>query len=97
MATETITKTKQHTTTAPQYKVLLLNDDYTPMDFVLYVLERFFNKSQTEAEKVMLEAHQKGVSVAGVYPFEIAETKVAQVLDAAKGEGYPLRVTLEAE
>jgi ATP-dependent Clp protease adaptor protein ClpS len=97
MATETITKTKQRTTTAPHYKVLLLNDDYTPMDFVLYVLGRFFNKSQTEAEKVMLEAHQKGVSVAGVYPFEIAETKVAQVLDAAKGEGYPLRVRLEPE
>lgn len=97
MATETITKTKQQTTIAPQYKVLLLNDDYTPMDFVLYVLERFFNKSQAEAEKVMLEAHQKGVSVAGVYPFEIAETKVAQVLDAAKGEGYPLRVRLEPE
>lgn len=94
---QTITQTKQHTTTAPQYKVLLLNDDYTPMDFVLYVLERFFSKSQAEAEVVMMEAHQKGVSVAGVYPFEIAETKVAQVLDAAKGEGYPLRVRLEPE
>jgi ATP-dependent Clp protease adaptor protein ClpS len=97
MATETITKTKQQMTIAPQYKVLLLNDDYTPMDFVLYVLERFFNKSQGEAELVMMEAHQKGVSIAGVYPFEIAETKVAQVLDAAKGEGYPLKVRLEPE
>jgi ATP-dependent Clp protease adaptor protein ClpS len=97
MSTRTITKTKQQMTTAPQYKVLLLNDDYTPMDFVLYVLERFFNKSQSEAERVMLEAHEKGLSVAGVYPFEIAETKVAQVLDAAKGEGYPLRVRLEPE
>jgi ATP-dependent Clp protease adaptor protein ClpS len=97
MATETLTKTKQQTTTPPQYKVLLLNDDYTPMDFVLYVLERFFNKSQTEAEVVMIEAHEKGVSVAGVYPFEIAETKVGQVLEAAKSEGYPLRVRLEAE
>lgn len=95
MATETLTK--QQTTTAPQYKVLLLNDDYTPMDFVLYVLERFFSKSQSEAECVMIEAHEKGVSIAGVYPFEIAETKVAQVLDAAKGEGYPLRVRLEPE
>jgi ATP-dependent Clp protease adaptor protein ClpS len=92
---QTVTQTKQRTKTPPQYKVLLLNDDYTPMDFVLYMLERFFNKSQPEAERVMMEAHQKGVSVAGVYPFEIAETKVAQVLDAAQGEGYPLRVRLE--
>jgi ATP-dependent Clp protease adaptor protein ClpS len=97
MSTKIITKTQQRTKTPPQYKVLLLNDDYTPMDFVLYVLERFFNKSQTEAHKVMLEAHQKGLSVAGVYPFEIAETKVAQVLEVAKGEGYPLRVRLEPE
>jgi ATP-dependent Clp protease adaptor protein ClpS len=95
MSTQTITKTQQRTKTPPQYKVLLLNDDYTPMDFVLYVLKRFFSKSQGEAERVMMEAHQKGRSVAGVYPFEIAETKVAQVLDAAKGEGYPLRVRLE--
>ena len=97
MATDTITKTQQRTKTPPQYKVLLLNDDYTPMDFVLYVLERFFNKSQVEAQQVMLEAHQKGVSIAGVYAFEIAETKVAQVLDTAKTEGYPLRVRLEPE
>jgi ATP-dependent Clp protease adaptor protein ClpS len=97
MSTRTITKTQQRTKTPPHYKVLLLNDDYTPMDFVLHVLGRFFNKSQTEAEIVMVEAHQKGVSIAGVYPFEIAETKVAQVLDAAKGESYPLRVRLEPE
>jgi ATP-dependent Clp protease adaptor protein ClpS len=97
MSTQTITKTKQRTKTPPQYKVLLLNDDYTPMDFVLYVLGRFFNKSQAEAEQVMLEAHQKGVSIAGMYPFEIAETKVSQVLQAAKEAEYPLRVRLEAE
>jgi ATP-dependent Clp protease adaptor protein ClpS len=95
MSTQTITKTKQRTKTPPQYKVLLLNDDYTPIDFVLYVLGRFFNKSQTEAEQVMLEAHQKGVSIAGVYPFEIAETKVSQVLEAAIEAEYPLRVRLE--
>jgi ATP-dependent Clp protease adaptor protein ClpS len=94
---QTVTQTKQRTKTPPQYKVLLLNDDYTPMDFVLYVLERFFNKSQPEAEQVMLEAHQKGVSIAGVYPFEIAETKVSQVSEAAKEAEYPLRVRLEAE
>jgi ATP-dependent Clp protease adaptor protein ClpS len=95
MSTQTITKTQQRTKTPPRYKVLLLNDDYTPMEFVLYVLERFFNKSQTEAEIVMMEAHQKGVSVAGVYPFEIAETKVSQVMRAAKEALYPLRVRLE--
>ncbi|MGL4608132.1 MAG: ATP-dependent Clp protease adapter ClpS [Trueperaceae bacterium] len=92
---QTITKTEQRTKTPPQYKVLLLNDDYTPMDFVLYVLERFFNKSHLDAAHIMMEAHEKGVSVAGVYTFEIAETKIAQVLDAAKSKGYPLRVTLE--
>jgi ATP-dependent Clp protease adaptor protein ClpS len=65
------------------------------MDFVLYILERFFNKSQDEAQRIMLEAHQKGVSIAGVYIYEIAETKVTQVLQAAKEARYPLRVTLE--
>jgi ATP-dependent Clp protease adaptor protein ClpS len=95
MSNQTITKTQQRTKLPPQYKVLLLNDDYTPMEFVVYVLERFFNKSLLEAERVMSEAHEKGVSVAGVYTFEIAETKVNQVLIVAKEEGYPLRVTLE--
>jgi ATP-dependent Clp protease adaptor protein ClpS len=93
---QTLTKPQQQTKTPPQFKVLLLNDDYTPMDFVLYVLARFFSKSQLEAEQIMLEAHQTGVSVAGVYPFEIAETKVTQVLQAAKDAHYPLRVRLEA-
>jgi ATP-dependent Clp protease adaptor protein ClpS len=94
---ETLTKTQQRTKLPPQYKVLLLNDDYTPMDFVLYVLERFFNKSQQEAEVIMLEAHQKGSSVAGIYTFEIAETKVYQVMQAAKEAEYPLQVRLEAD
>ncbi len=92
---QTITKTQQRTKTPPQYKVLLLNDDYTPMEFVLYILERFFNKSQGEAEAIMLEAHEKGVSVAGVYTFEIAETKVYQVTQTAKEAHYPLQVRLE--
>lgn len=92
---QTITKTQQRTKTPPQYKVLLLNDDYTPIDFVLYILERFFTKTQQEAETIMLEAHQKGVSVAGVYTFEIAETKVYQVMQAAKEAQYPLQVRLE--
>jgi ATP-dependent Clp protease adaptor protein ClpS len=97
MSTQTITQTKPSTKTPPQYKVLLLNDDYTPMDFVLYILERFFQKSQSEAQRVMLEAHQKGLSVAGVYPFETAETKVAQVMQTAKEAEYPLRVKFEPE
>jgi ATP-dependent Clp protease adaptor protein ClpS len=94
---QALTQTKQKTKTPPQYKVLLLNDDYTPMDFVLFVLERFFGKSGIEAERVMLEAHQKGLSVAGVYPFEIAETKVYQVMQTAKEAKYPLRVKVEPE
>lgn len=94
---ETLTKTQQRTRLPPQYKVLLLNDDYTPMDFVVYILERYFNKSLLEAEWIMAEAHEKGVSIAGVYTFEIAETKVFQVTQAAKEAQYPLQVRLEAE
>ena len=81
----------------PLYKVILLNDDYTPVDFVLYILRRFFGKSEAEAAQVMLEAHEKGVSIAGVYTFEIAETKTHQVLQMARREGHPLRVELEPE
>jgi ATP-dependent Clp protease adaptor protein ClpS len=92
---ETVTKTQQHTKQPPQYKVLLLNDDYTPMEFVVYVLERYFSKSLPEAELIMSEAHEKGVSIAGVYTFEIAETKVYQVTQAAKEAQYPLHLRLE--
>ena len=81
---------------APQYRVILLNDDYTPVDFVLWVLRRFFRKSEAEAQRVMLEAHERGSSTAGVYPFEVAETKVAQSRRAAQAEGHPLRLALEA-
>lgn len=97
MPSDTLTKPATHTRTPPRYKVLLLNDDYTPVDFVVFVLLRYFRKSEAEAYQVMQEAHIKGVSVAGVYVFEVAETKVAQVIDAAKGEGYPLRLRLEPE
>jgi ATP-dependent Clp protease adaptor protein ClpS len=97
MSTQTITKPQPRTKLPPQYKVLLLNDDYTPMEFVLYILERFFNKSQQEAELIMLEAHEKGISIAGIYTFEIAETKVYQVMQAAKEAQYPLQVRLEAD
>ena len=94
---DTLTQTRSDTRTPPRYKVLLLNDDYTPMDFVVFVLLRYFRKSEAEAYQVMQEAHEKGVSVAGIYTFELAETKVAQVMDAAKKERYPLRLGLEPE
>lgn len=97
MSTETLTKSKQAAATPPKYKVLLLNDDYTPMDFVLYVLKRFFRKSDSEATQIMLEAHKKGLSVAGVYVYEEAETKIHQVIRDAKKEGHPLRLELEPE
>lgn len=97
MSTKTLTKTKQTTDKPPNYKVLLLNDDYTPMDFVLFVLRRFFRKSDTEAMRVMLEAHEKGISVAGIYTFEEAETKIQQVTQTAHKEGYPLKLQLEPE
>ncbi|AWN24196.1 ATP-dependent Clp protease adapter ClpS [Deinococcus irradiatisoli] len=79
------------------YRVLLLNDDYTPMEFVVMVLERYFRKSAGDAEMIMLAVHRKGQGVAGVYTREVAETKVAQVTQHARSEGYPLRVVAEPE
>jgi ATP-dependent Clp protease adaptor protein ClpS len=79
------------------YKVLLLNDDYTPMEFVVHVLERFFHKNQDEAHQIMLHVHRKGVGVCGVYPYEIAETKVTQVIDLARKHQHPLQCTLEKD
>lgn len=97
MSTETLSKTSNKPDEPPRYKVLLLNDDYTPMDFVRYVLQRFFRKSATEAQQIMLEAHHKGLSIAGIYVFEEAETKLHQVLRFAKAQGQPLRLKLEPE
>ena len=82
-------------TRPPPYKVLLLNDDYTPMDFVVDVLTRYFRKSGPEAERVMLAVHQRGRGVAGVYTRDVAETKMAQVTAAARAAGHPLQVTIE--
>ncbi|SMB91680.1 ATP-dependent Clp protease adapter ClpS [Deinococcus hopiensis] len=79
------------------YRVLLLNDDYTPMDFVVYVLERYFRKSEHEAQLIMLAVHHKGQGVAGVYTRDAAETKVAQVTAKARQEGHPLRLVTEPE
>jgi len=77
------------------YKVILLNDDYTPMEFVVHVLERFFSKTRDEATNIMLHVHQKGAGVCGVFSFEIAETKVVQVMDCARENQHPLQCTIE--
>ncbi|MEZ4631319.1 MAG: ATP-dependent Clp protease adapter ClpS [Deinococcales bacterium] len=95
MSTLTRQKTNTQLTEPPMYKVLLLNDDYTPMNFVVQVLQRFFAKSLEEAERIMLEGHERGVALAGVYAFEIAETKVTQVEMVSRQEGYPLKCGLE--
>lgn len=92
-----ITRTRTKTQRPSLYKVLLLNDDYTPMDFVVYVLEHFFNKQREEATRIMLHVHQKGVGVCGVYTYEVAETKVAQVMNFARQHQHPLQCTMEKE
>jgi ATP-dependent Clp protease adaptor protein ClpS len=91
------TKTRTKTQRPSLYKVLLLNDDYTPMEFVVHVLERFFGKSREDATRIMLHVHQKGVGVCGVYTFEVAETKVAQVIEFARQSQHPLQCTMEKE
>ena len=93
VATRTRTRTKQPT----PYKVLMLNDDYTPMEFVVLVLEHFFQKSREEATRIMLHVHNYGVGVCGVYPYDVAETKVAQVMDLARRNEHPLQCTMERE
>lgn len=92
-----ITKTKPKTARPPLYKVLLLNDDYTPMEFVVLVLERFFGLNHAQSVEIMLTVHKKGVAVVGVFAFEIAETKVAQVMDFARRNQHPLQCTMEKE
>lgn len=79
----------------PMYKVLLLNDDYTPMEFVVECLERFFNKSREQATQIMLKVHTEGVGVCGIYPQDIAETKMNQVLEHAHEHQHPLQCTIE--
>ena len=91
------TKTRTRTKKPSLYRVLLLNDDYTPMEFVVYVLERFFSKTREQAHTIMLHVHQHGVGVCGVFTYEVAETKVAQVLDLARRNEHPLQCTMEKE
>ena len=91
VATRTRTRTKQPSL----YKVLMLNDDYTPMEFVVLCLQRFFRMTTEQATQVMLHVHQKGVGVCGVFSYEVAETKVSQVMDFARQNQHPLQCTLE--
>ena len=89
------TKTRTRTKTPSPYKVLMLNDDYTPMEFVVLVLQRFFKMGIEDATRVMLHVHQRGVGVCGIFPYEVAETKVSQVIDFARANQHPLQCTLE--
>jgi len=90
-------QTRTRTRKPPMYKVLMLNDDYTPMEFVVHVLERFFAKSREEATQIMLHVHRRGVGLCGVFTYEVAETKVNQVTEFARRNQHPLRCTLEKE
>ena len=95
--TSILTKTAPKTARPPLYKVMLLNDDYTPMEFVVHVLERFFGLNHAQAFDIMLTVHKKGLAVVGVFSAEIAETKVAQVMDFARRHQHPLQCTMEKE
>ena len=89
--------TKPKTKTPPLYRVLMMNDDYTPMEFVIEVLEKFFQKSREEATQIMLHVHQRGVGVCGIYAYDLAETKAMQVMNYARKHEHPLQVQLEKE
>ena len=95
--TSVITRVKPKTKRPNLYRVLLLNDDYTPMEFVIHILERFFQKDREAATRIMLHVHRRGVGVCGVYTYEVAETKVTQVMDYARRNQHPLQCTMERE
>ena len=95
--TGVVVRSRAKTKKPSMYKVLMLNDDYTPMEFVVDVLERFFGKSIEEATRIMWHVHRRGVGICGVYTYEIAETKVNLVMDFAQENGHPLQCTLEKE
>jgi ATP-dependent Clp protease adaptor protein ClpS len=90
-----LTRTRAVTKKPGQYRVLLLNDDFTPMEFVVHVLETFFGKNRQEATEIMLHVHRKGVGVCGTYTYEVAETKVSLVMDYARKNEHPLQCTME--
>ena len=93
--TGVVTRTRPKTKKPSNYKVLMLNDDYTPMEFVVMVLQKFFNMGIEDATRVMLQVHQQGIAVCGVFTYEVAETKVQQVMDSARQAQHPLQCTLE--
>jgi ATP-dependent Clp protease adaptor protein ClpS len=93
--TAIITKTKPQTKRPNLYRVLILNDDYTPMEFVVHVLERFFNKDRETATRIMLHVHHHGIGECGVFTYEVAETKVTQVMDFARKHQHPLQCVME--
>ncbi len=95
--TGVVTKTKPKTKQPALYKVLLLNDDYTPMEFVVLTLQRFFKMTIEDATRVMLHVHQRGVGICGVFTYEVAETKVSQVIDFAREHQHPLQATMEKD
>jgi ATP-dependent Clp protease adaptor protein ClpS len=95
--TAVVVKARARTRKPALYKVLMLNDDYTPMEFVVHVLERFFQKNREEATQIMLSVHRRGVGVCGVFTYEVAETKVTQVMDLARQNQHPLQCTIEKE
>ncbi len=90
-----ITRTRAQTKRPNMYRVLLLNDDYTPMEFVISILQSFFNKDTQEATQIMLQVHHNGVGECGVYTYEVAETKVSQVMDHARKNQHPLQCIME--
>jgi ATP-dependent Clp protease adaptor protein ClpS len=95
--TGTITRTKSRTQRPNLYRVLLLNDDYTPMEFVILVLQDVFNKSRDDATQIMMHVHTKGVGECGIYPYEVAETKVTRVMDTARKNQHPLQCVMEKQ
>ena len=90
-----ITRTRPQTKKPSLYRVLILNDDYTPMEFVVHVLERFFNKDREAATRIMLHVHHHGIGECGVFTYEVAETKVTQVMDFARKHQHPLQCVME--
>jgi ATP-dependent Clp protease adaptor protein ClpS len=93
--TGVVVKARPRTKKPAMYKVLILNDDYTPMEFVVHVLERFFNKDRAEATRIMMHVHQNGVGECGVFTYEVAETKVTLVMDLARKHMHPLQCVME--
>ncbi len=96
-STDVIVKPRPKTKTPSMYKVLMLNDDYTPMEFVVHVLEKFFGMNSSDATRIMLHVHQRGVGICGVFTYEVAESKVNSVVDYARRNQHPLQCTLEKE